>query len=60
MASKGFLIWLQLAQRTAWLEYAKTNPHTQELLVSTVKRLLEEFGSRDDLIDNAQENDTKK
>jgi TRAP-type transport system periplasmic protein len=60
MAKKDFENWLQLAQRTAWVEYTKTNPRAQELLISTVQKLLGEFGSKEDLIENVPEDDAKK
>ena len=59
MTKEDFLMWLQLAQRTAWMEYTKTNPRAQELLLGAVQRLLERFGSKDDVIDTLYSNDMK-
>jgi TRAP-type C4-dicarboxylate transport system substrate-binding protein len=59
MKKDDFLDWLQLAQKTAWLEYTKTNPRAQELLISTVQRVLEQFGTKDDLIDSVYNDDVK-
>jgi len=55
MTKEHFLSWLQLAQRTAWLEYTKTNPRAQELLITTVQKLLERFASKDDLPDSPRD-----
>jgi len=59
MTNEHFLTWLQLAQQTAWLEYTKANPRAQELLVTTVQKLLERFGSKDDLINSIFGEDEK-
>jgi TRAP-type transport system periplasmic protein len=59
MTNDNFLTWLQLAQRTAWLEYTKTNPRAQELLVTTVQKLLEKFGSKDDVVNSIFGDDEK-
>jgi len=59
MTMEHFLLWLQLAQRTAWLEYAKINPRAQELLITTLQRILGKFGSKDDLIDSIYKDETK-
>ena len=60
MTSEDFLTWLQLAQRTAWLEYTKTNPRAQELLMTTVQRFLEKYSSKDDLVNSIFGDDEKK
>jgi TRAP-type transport system periplasmic protein len=59
MTRADFLKWLELAQRTAWLEYAKKNPRAQTLLLTTLQRILEKFGSKDDLIDSIYREDPK-
>jgi TRAP-type transport system periplasmic protein len=59
MTNEHFLAWLQLAQRTAWLEYTKTNPRAQELLMTTVQKFLERFGSKDNVIDSIYGDDEK-
>ncbi len=59
MTSEHFLAWLELAQRTAWLEYTKTNPRAQELLMTTVQKFLERFGSKDDVINSIYADDEK-
>jgi hypothetical protein len=59
MTPADFLTWLQLAQRTAWLEYTKTNPRAQELLVTTVQKFLEKFGSKDDVVNSIFGDDEK-
>lgn len=40
MTKEDYLTWLQLAQRTAWLEYAKINPRAQDLLFGAVRTFL--------------------
>ncbi|HST11082.1 MAG TPA: TRAP transporter substrate-binding protein DctP [Terriglobales bacterium] len=60
MTKKDYLTWLGLAQRTAWLEYTKTNPRAQDLLTTTVITLLENFGpNKDDLIDGIYKDEPK-
>jgi TRAP-type transport system periplasmic protein len=59
MTRADFLKWLELAQRTAWLEYAKKNPRAQTMLLTTLQRILEQFGSKDDLIDSIYREDPK-
>jgi TRAP-type C4-dicarboxylate transport system substrate-binding protein len=51
MTKEHYLEWLELAQRTAWLEYTKINPRARELLVNTVRTFLEKQGPADDLDD---------
>jgi TRAP-type transport system periplasmic protein len=59
MTREHFVAWLELAQRTAWLEYTKTNPRAQELLMTTVQKFLERFGSKDDVINSIYGDDEK-
>ena len=59
MTSEHFLAWLELAQRTAWLEYTKTNPRAQELLMTTVQKFLERFCSKDDVVNSIYGDDEK-
>jgi TRAP-type C4-dicarboxylate transport system substrate-binding protein len=53
MSKEEYLEWLQLAQRTAWLEYTKINPRARELLVDTVRAVLEGLGPVEDFDDGA-------
>ena len=41
MTKDDYTGWLQLAQRTAWLEYTRINPRAQEQLVTLVRTILE-------------------
>jgi len=41
MTKDDYTNWLQLAQRTAWLEYTKINPRAQDLLFTLVRTILE-------------------
>jgi TRAP-type C4-dicarboxylate transport system substrate-binding protein len=41
MTKDDYTGWLQLAQRTAWLEYTRINPRAQELLFTLVRTILE-------------------
>lgn len=41
MTKEDHLAWLQVAQRTAWLEYTKINPRAKDLLTSTLRAFLE-------------------
>lgn len=40
MTREDYLSWLEIAQRTAWLEYTKINPRTKDLLFGTVRAFL--------------------
>jgi TRAP-type C4-dicarboxylate transport system substrate-binding protein len=59
MTREDFLKWLDLAQKTAWVEYTKTNPRAQTLLITTLQKILEKFGSKDDLVDSIYKDETK-
>ena len=48
MTKEHYLTWLELAQKTAWLEYTKTNPRAHDLLITTVQTLVEKFGSKEE------------
>jgi TRAP-type transport system periplasmic protein len=54
-----YMSWLQLAQRTAWIEYTKINPRAQELLVATVRTFLTTLGDKDALVDGIFGDDPK-
>jgi TRAP-type C4-dicarboxylate transport system substrate-binding protein len=41
MTSQEYLAWLQVAQQTAWQEYAKISPRAQELVVALVRNILQ-------------------
>ena len=60
MTKKNYLTWLDLAQRTAWLEYTKTNPRAQSLLTTTVIKVLENLDSnKDELIESIYKDEPK-
>jgi TRAP-type C4-dicarboxylate transport system substrate-binding protein len=40
MTREDYLSWLEVAQRTAWLEYAKINPQAKDLLFGAVRTFL--------------------
>jgi hypothetical protein len=44
MSAEDYFAWLELAQRTAWHKYTDINPRAQELLFSTVRIFLGQFG----------------
>ena len=51
MSRADYIAWLELAQRTAWVEYARINPRAQELLVKTMRTFLARLGDKDTLVD---------
>jgi hypothetical protein len=53
MSKEDYLVWLWLAQNTAWVEYTKINPRAQELLVASVRTLLLKFADKDDSSDSS-------
>lgn len=46
-----FVDWLQLAQATAWTEYVKTSPASRDLVNTTIRVILTELASKEDLVD---------
>jgi len=47
MSNNDYLAWLQLAQQTAWREYAQSNPRAQDLLLKTVRTFLARLDNED-------------
>jgi TRAP-type transport system periplasmic protein len=60
MSRADYIAWLQLAQRTAWVEYTRINPRAQELLFKTVRTFLVGLGDKDTLVDTIFGDDQKK
>jgi hypothetical protein len=60
MNREDYIAWLELAQRTAWVEYTRINPRSQKLLLKTVRRFLERLADKDILIDSIFGDDQKK
>src|SRR5215831_10062762 len=52
MSRADYIAWLQLAQRTAWVEYTRINPRAQELLIKTVRTFLIRLSDKDTLVDS--------
>lgn len=52
MSHDDYLDWLQLAQQTAWVQYATINPRAKELLLATVRTVLIGRSDKDTLIDS--------
>ena len=52
MSHDEYLDWLQLAQQTAWVQYATINPRAKELLLATVRTVLIGRSDKDTLIDS--------
>ena len=44
MSKEDYLVWLQLAQQSAWSEYTKINPRSHELLMTLVRTYLDSIG----------------
>ena len=60
MSRDDYIAWLKLAQRTAWVEYARINPRSQKLLLKTVRTFLDRLADKDILIDSIFGDDQKK
>jgi TRAP-type C4-dicarboxylate transport system substrate-binding protein len=60
MSTADYIAWLQLAQRTAWIEYTRINPRAQELLFKTVRTVLVRLGDKDTLVEAIFGDDQKK
>ena len=54
-----YIAWLQIAQRTAWVEYAKMSPEAGALIFGTIRVLLEEFATKEYLKDSSFDDDEK-
>ena len=59
MSQDDYLAWLQLAQQTAWVQYATINPRAKELLLATVRTVLVGRSDKDTLIDSIFGEDKK-
>ena len=46
-----YISWLQLAQKTAWADYVKTSTKSRDLLNTTMRVILTQLSSKDELID---------
>ena len=46
-----YIGWLQLAQRTAWTDYVKTSTASRNLINTTMRVILTELASKEELID---------
>lgn len=57
MSAEDYLAWLELAQRTAWHKYTDINPRAQELLFSTVRIFLGQFGEGGRMADGVSGDD---
>ena len=50
LTHEEYIAWLQLAQRTAWAEYVKTSPAAVDLLTTTIRAILMQLGTKEDVI----------
>jgi TRAP-type C4-dicarboxylate transport system substrate-binding protein len=50
LSHEEYIAWLQLAQRTAWADYAKMSPAARDLLNSTIRVILTELGTKEEVI----------
>ena len=60
MSREDYIAWLELAQKTAWVEYTRINPGSQKLLLKTVRTFLERLADKDILIDSIFGDDQKR
>lgn len=54
-----YIEWLQLAQRTAWDDYAKVSPAARDLLNTAIRVILMEMGTKEEVITSLFANDDK-
>ena len=59
MTTDDYVSWVQLAQRTAWLDYTNLNPRARELLLTTVRTYLVRLADKDRLVDSIFGDDAK-
>lgn len=61
LSHKEYLDWLQLAQRTAWADYAKVSPAARDLLNTAIRVILMELGTKEEVISSLfADDDIKK
>ena len=51
MSTEDYLAWLALAQRTAWTDYVKTSTASKNLINTTMRVILSELASKEELVD---------
>jgi len=54
-----YIAWLQLAQRTAWTDYAKVSPTARDLLNTAIRVILMELGTKEEVISSLFAKDDK-
>jgi TRAP-type C4-dicarboxylate transport system substrate-binding protein len=59
LTHREYLDWLQLAQRTAWADYAKMSPASRDLLNTAIRVILMELGTKEEVISSLFANDDK-
>jgi TRAP-type C4-dicarboxylate transport system substrate-binding protein len=59
MTTDDYVSWVQLAQRTAWLEYTNLNPRARDLLLTTVRTYLVRLTDKDRVVDSIFGDDVK-
>jgi TRAP-type transport system periplasmic protein len=51
LTQEDYLAWLRLAQKTAWADYFGSSPASRELITSTVRVILTQLSTKDELAD---------
>jgi TRAP-type transport system periplasmic protein len=51
LTQEDYLAWLKLAQNTAWADYFGSSPASRELITSTVRVILTQMSTKDELTD---------
>jgi TRAP-type C4-dicarboxylate transport system substrate-binding protein len=51
LTHEEYISWLQLAQRTAWTDYVKTSNASKNLINTTMRVILSELASKEELVD---------
>jgi TRAP-type C4-dicarboxylate transport system substrate-binding protein len=51
-SAHDYLSWLELAQRTAWKKYERSSPASRELLVGTVRVLLDTLRTKEEIAED--------
>ena len=52
ITQQEFLVWLALAQRSAWADYVKASPASRDLLNTAIRVILADLGTKEELINS--------
>jgi TRAP-type transport system periplasmic protein len=60
LSHSDYVSWLQLAQKTAWTDYVKASPASRDLINTTIRVILIELATKEELIDATYPDEEKE